>query len=36
VKDDKLCENLTDGAKVNVVIEIALFGYNLTQVEAMK
>jgi Cu(I)/Ag(I) efflux system periplasmic protein CusF len=36
VKDDKLWEKLTDGAKVNVVIEKALFGYNLTQVEAVK
>jgi hypothetical protein len=36
VKDDKLWEKLIEGAKVNVVIEKALFGYNLTQVEAVK
>jgi Cu(I)/Ag(I) efflux system periplasmic protein CusF len=36
VKDEKLWEKLTEGAKVNVVIEKALMGYNLTQVEAVK
>jgi Cu(I)/Ag(I) efflux system periplasmic protein CusF len=36
VKDEKLWEKLTEGAKVNVVIEKALVGYNLTQVEAAK
>jgi Cu(I)/Ag(I) efflux system periplasmic protein CusF len=36
VKDDKLWEKLTEGAKVNVAVEKALFGYNVTQVEPMK
>ena len=36
VKDDKLWEKLAEGAKVNVVIEKALMGYNLTQVEPLK
>jgi Cu(I)/Ag(I) efflux system periplasmic protein CusF len=36
VKDDKLWEKLTEGAKVNVAIEKALMGYNVTQVEAVK
>jgi Cu(I)/Ag(I) efflux system periplasmic protein CusF len=36
VKDEKLWEKLTEGAKVNVVIEKALMGYNVTQVEAVK
>jgi Cu(I)/Ag(I) efflux system periplasmic protein CusF len=36
VKDEKLWEKLTEGAKVNVAIEKALMGYNVTQVEAAK
>jgi Cu(I)/Ag(I) efflux system periplasmic protein CusF len=36
VKDDKLWEKLTEGAKVNVAVEKALIGYNVTQVEAAK
>jgi Cu(I)/Ag(I) efflux system periplasmic protein CusF len=36
VKDDKLWEKLNEGAKVNVAIEKALMGYNVTQVEAAK
>jgi Cu(I)/Ag(I) efflux system periplasmic protein CusF len=36
VKDDKLWEKLTEGAKVNVATEKALISYNVTQVEAAK
>ncbi len=36
VKDEKLWERLTEGAKVKIAVEKAMFGYNIVAVEAVK